>query len=598
MRLARKRTVKQLKENESTGHLLMRTAPAKLAEAMMVYELATSERAAVLKQYCQRWVRGDAHKELTGEEWLSILRGRLAKYEGLLNAARCDVDHPVHVSALRTWNEYRLTLWLQSENCKGIAVPSGLLADKYRELFGMGPHGPHLTKHLETFLHQKSTKHWMTRWRKAWGITYSKCSRATPVAVTEIQSKAASASKKKPPKTEKGSGFLDPFFGTKFGTENRNHSFRREQSKVVLFGSRNWCNGGPISVPNLGPKTVTKNLFFGQLFCEFQVHLFRRWVRYLMEIGMGPDRATWINMDETSVPYHVGGRMGNRMLGRSPELRAQMKERASLAKARKHLTLMATVTTSPEVQIILPQTLVPRMTGEKKKWEQWCEEAVHHEHATIAYYLQAEGWVNEEVMLWWVRHLRQTLDHHDYVKPVVLVLDVAAVHLSARVLNRIKLYGWCVLVLPAKLTYLLQPLDVYVFGPFKKQLYEMQARTRIRDPTGESTFREWVSDLRDTIREEITRKPVHGFFTLCGMTANIAEARGKVGEYATVADDLEDRTLPTEAALNEYLGRGSKDIRQFLFPVPWTDRMSAASSSAGPQPPLKRRVPLTPVSET
>ena len=222
MRLARKRTVTQLKENESTGHLLLRTAPAKLAEAMMVYELATSERAAVLKQYCQRWVRGDAHKELTGEEWLSILRGRLAKYEGLLNAARCDVDHPVHVSALRTWNEYRLTLWLQSENCKGIAVPSGLLADKYRELFGMGPHGPHLTKHLETFVHQKSTKHWMTRWRKAWGITYSKCSRATPVAVTEIQSKAASGAKK-------------------------NH---QKQKKVLVFWTR-------FLGPNSGPKTVT-----------------------------------------------------------------------------------------------------------------------------------------------------------------------------------------------------------------------------------------------------------------------------------------------------------------------------------------------------
>lgn len=222
LRLAKRSTVRQLKESECRGDLLMRTTPSKLAEAMMVYEVATNDRAAVLKHYCQRWVRGEAHKDLSGQEWLGILRGRLAKHEGLLNAARCDVDHPVHVSALRTWNEYRLSRWLQSENCKGIAVPSGLLADKYRELFGMGPHGPHLTKHLETFLHLKSTKHWMTRWRKAWGITYAKCSRATPVAVSEIQCKAAPAEK----------------------------IIQKKLKKVLVFWTR-------FLGPNSGPKTVT-----------------------------------------------------------------------------------------------------------------------------------------------------------------------------------------------------------------------------------------------------------------------------------------------------------------------------------------------------
>ena len=264
-------------------------------------------------------------------------------------------------------------------------------------------------------------------------------------------------------KTGKFLDFCDPFFGTKSGPENRNQGFREEQQKVVFFGHRKWWHGGPILGPNSGPKTVTKNAFLGQLFFEFQVYIFRRWVRYLREIGMGPDRATWINMDETSVPYHVGGRRGNRMLGRSAELRAQMKERASLAKARKHLTLMGTVTTSSDVQRILPQTLVPRMTAEKKMWDTWCDTTVHDGHPSLRYYLLAEGWVNEDVMLWWVKKLRQTLDHHDYAKPVVLVLDVAAGHLSAKVFNRIKHYGWCVFVLPAKLSYLLRPLDVYVF---------------------------------------------------------------------------------------------------------------------------------------
>ena len=34
------------------------------------------------------------------------------------------------------------------------------------------------------------------------------------------------------------------------------------------------------------------------------------WVAYLTAIGYGIDEAVWINVDETPVPYHVGGRHG------------------------------------------------------------------------------------------------------------------------------------------------------------------------------------------------------------------------------------------------------------------------------------------------
>ena len=34
------------------------------------------------------------------------------------------------------------------------------------------------------------------------------------------------------------------------------------------------------------------------------------WVAYLTAIGYGIDEAVWINVDETPIPYHVGGRRG------------------------------------------------------------------------------------------------------------------------------------------------------------------------------------------------------------------------------------------------------------------------------------------------
>ena len=51
-------------------------------------------------------------------------------------------------------------------------------------------------------------------------------------------------------------------------------------------------------------------------------------VAYLIAIGYGVDEAVWINVDETPIPYHVGGRHGWK---KHPvqELRDQMVEKAS-----------------------------------------------------------------------------------------------------------------------------------------------------------------------------------------------------------------------------------------------------------------------------
>jgi hypothetical protein len=54
-----------------------------------------------------------------------------------------------------------------------------------------------------------------------------------------------------------------------------------------------------------------------------------RWVAYLIAIGYGVDEVVWINVDETLIPYHMGG---PRLEKKHPaqELRDQMVEKASL----------------------------------------------------------------------------------------------------------------------------------------------------------------------------------------------------------------------------------------------------------------------------
>lgn len=79
---------------------------------------------------------------------------------------------------------------------------------------------------------------------------------------------------KKPEKMENIFDFRDPFFGTKFWFENRNHQNRRVHLKKRCFGTKNWCHWDLFFGPNSSPKTVTKKTFSGQLFSQIPGLLF------------------------------------------------------------------------------------------------------------------------------------------------------------------------------------------------------------------------------------------------------------------------------------------------------------------------------------
>ena len=90
------------------------------------------------------------------------------------------------------------------------------------------------------------------------------------------------------------------------------------------------------------------------------------WVAYLTAIGYGIDEAVWINVDETPIPYHVGGRHGWKKQKPVQALREQMVERATLQLQRSHCTLVASIASRGHVQKVLPQVLLPKMNGKKK----------------------------------------------------------------------------------------------------------------------------------------------------------------------------------------------------------------------------------------
>ena len=92
------------------------------------------------------------------------------------------------------------------------------------------------------------------------------------------------------------------------------------------------------------------------------------WVAYLTAIGYGIDEAVWINVDETPIPYHLGGRHGwKKKEAPVQELKDHMVEKTSLQLQRSHCTLVASIASNEEFQTLLPQVLLPKMQGRKNR---------------------------------------------------------------------------------------------------------------------------------------------------------------------------------------------------------------------------------------
>ena len=79
--------------------------------------------------------------------------------------------------------------------------------------------------------------------------------------------------------------------------------------KGAIFGP-NWGNTLKKKLNLFTFWTVLKQILDFFVSYSNQASLCMLWVAYLTAIGYGIDEAVWINVDETPVPYHVGGRHG------------------------------------------------------------------------------------------------------------------------------------------------------------------------------------------------------------------------------------------------------------------------------------------------
>ena len=162
---------------------------------------------------------------------------------------------------------------------------------------------------------------------------------------------------------------------------------------------------------------------------------------------------------------------------------------------RGALTHVALITDLPPVQAKLPQIF---LCNQRIVPARALTNPVLQKGPTVEFWLEKSGWNNSSKMVRILRKVRDAMSEFGALQPIVL-LDACPCHIHPRVAAAAEELGLWLVVVPAKLTFLVQPLDVYAFSPYKACLAKLFAEHE--DATGNLEVLSWMQCLCTAVRK-------------------------------------------------------------------------------------------------
>ena len=359
---------------------------------------------------------------------------------------------------------------------------------------------------------------WFWKFRRLWKVSFSRLP-TKGVMSDEVRAlKVCSTGPKSGPKSVPKSGpkmgpRSGPKMGPRFGPLPINFSYKSDQiwspngSQIWSpFWAQIW---GPKSAPELGP--------------EFQVKDFLKWAQWLWAQPLAGHEVVVVNIDESPVYKQVQPTKGyviHALAKKLDKCRAVVtgKERRGMS------TLMGCVVSVPELQKDMPQFILTNdahVTNAEKS-------ILARLPPPIQWVKGTRGWVTSQNIKPMLTAIRKVIRSKMPSAEIVICMDCAAVHTTDSTLVHLSKLGLHSLLIPGGLTGLLQPLDNFVFGPFKKELAEMQERKRGMDVGGDGRATAWIGILCDAIRTVIVDRSWASTFERNGMASSWENLRPRL----------------------------------------------------------------------
>ena len=290
-----------------------------------------------------------------------------------------------------------------------------------------------------------------------------------------------------------------------------------------------------------------------------------------------------VNLDETAVAQLVPHRRGSVMATTSGAPVATV-ERIKRNESHGHLTLMAAITSDADLQPHLPQWVLPKdaalTRAERARMRALAEPLVFVPGTT--------GWVSAESLCPILTSLRRVVRQHRPGRRLLVVWDAASQHLNLVVLRHARRLGIQILLIPAGLTWLLQPLDSHVFASFKRKAHALQLEARAAAHAGILPRLAWIEVFETAVRSALVDRSWARSLKRNGVTGDMSDLRPRIRQC------LANGETPAAGPLNDeelslLVGRRRLGLAALLCrPAPVLSAAVAAeeASQAVPPPPL------------
>ena len=315
-----------------------------------------------------------------------------------------------------------------------------------------------------------------------------------------------------------------------------------------------------------------------------------RWANFLHCQLAAEECPLCINMDETNVRLHMPSIAGHLSLEarRRRKTAGGLKRNVTTGETRATLTHLMCICNDARLQAALPQIL---LVSEKRVSESVfatiCESLPPHFHC----FRQAKAWTNTDTMKRFAKLLRVALDRCAPSRQAILFADAYKAHISKPVLETYIQQRIHICLIPAKLTWALQPADTHVFARYKKALYNEVERMLVAKTNARVAWAELVNAILAVDKLCVTDGDWAKAFNDNGFAYNQRGISARCVEKLELAAGIFPLTpgLPTLSEL-----QGIFPLRSTVPVVPLFSLLSDGNHVAAAKPvPRKKRLPET-----
>ena len=241
----------------------------------------------------------------------------------------------------------------------------------------------------------------------------------------------------------------------------------------------------PILVPFFGPKATAV----------------WQWFHFLLD-QVPPGRSVLrLNLDETSVRFWYEPRQG---LRRDPgqARKAGCARQASRGQLRRAFTHVAIICDDASLQPHMPQVLlVNERTVTMEQSRRWTSLP----GCNAQLWRAKSAWINDEVFSKIIRELGKVLRARAGDRQAILLLDAHVCHYCRGTLAACRDYDIWPVIIPARMTSLLQPLDTHVFSRFKMFLRTRMHQLMLSGANEDLTSEQVIDALQHAIKGVLQR---------------------------------------------------------------------------------------------